>query len=209
MRSADRIRELGEVFTPEQIVDSMLCLLQDVNYASKFLEPGCGNGNFLEKILASKLEILGRLPEVKNSIKSGNLDEFEFKTIVAISSIYGIDIDSLNISEAKERLFELVKAWYEKASKQTPTENFLRNVEFVLNRNIILGDLIAAPEKIEIHQYSELPAQRIKRRVFLFKELIFPEDEVFEDNNMLFGHVPTQLRDYPPVSYKELGEVYA
>jgi hypothetical protein len=209
MRSAERIRDLGEVFTPEAIVDSMLELLQDINYASKFLEPGCGNGNFLEKILSSKLEIVSRLPEVKNSLRSGNLDEFEFKTIIALSSIYGIDIDSLNISEAKERLIALLISWYTKLSKNAPSENFLNNVESVLDKNIILGDLIAAPGKIEIYQYSELPSQRIKRRVFLFTQLIFPEDEVFEDNDMLFGHVPNQLRDYPPISYKELGIVGA
>ena len=205
MRSADRIRDLGEVFTPEAIVESMLGLLQDVNYASKFLEPGCGNGNFLEKILISKLEILARLPEVKNSIKSGNLDELEFKIISALSSVYGIDIDKLNIEEARERLSDILNSWYQKTTKKSPSETFMMNVNFVLDKNVILGDLVAEPENIEIFQFSELPAQRFKIRVFLFNELIFPEDEVFEDNDMLFGHVPTQLRDYPPLSYKELG----
>jgi len=35
--------------------------------------------------------------------------------------------------------------------------------------------------------------------------LIFPEDEVFEDNEMLFGHVPVALRDLPLMSYNEMG----
>jgi hypothetical protein len=47
---------------------------------------------------------------------------------------------------------------------------------------------------------------KIKQRVFRFSDLIFPEDEVFEDNDMLFGHVPVQLRDLPAISYKEIGE---
>jgi 23S rRNA G2445 N2-methylase RlmL len=82
----------------------MLDLLQDINYASKFLEPGCGSGNFLVEILSRKIEMVSRLPEVFTSLKTGRFSEFEFKLIIALASIYGIDIDPLNISEAKERL---------------------------------------------------------------------------------------------------------
>jgi hypothetical protein len=70
--------------------------------------------------------------------------------------------------------------------------------------NILLGDLINAAEKVEVIEYSELPNQRIKQRVFKFSDLIFPEDEVFEDNDMLFGHVPVALRDLPLMNYAEL-----
>jgi hypothetical protein len=75
--------------------------------------------------------------------------------------------------------------------------------------NILLGDLVNAADKVEVIEYSELPNQRIKQRVFKFSDLIFPEDEVFEDNNMLFGHVPLALRDLPLMSYTELGIKHA
>ena len=55
MRSSERARDLGEVFTPEKTVHEMLDLLQDINYSSKFLEPGCGSGNFLVEILSRKM----------------------------------------------------------------------------------------------------------------------------------------------------------
>jgi hypothetical protein len=58
---------------------------------------------------------------------------------------------------------------------------------------------------IEVVEYSELPNLRIKQRVFRFSELIYPEDEVFEDNDMLFGHVPIALRDLPLMQFSELG----
>ena len=76
MRSSERARDLGEVFTPEGTVNEMLDLLQDINYASKFLEPGCGSGNFLVEILSRKIEMVSRLPEVSTSLKSGRLSEF-------------------------------------------------------------------------------------------------------------------------------------
>ena len=205
MRSSERVRDLGEVFTPQGTVNEMLDLLQDINYASKFLEPGCGSGNFLVEILSRKLEMVSRLPEVVVSLKSGRLSEFEFKCVVALASIYGIDIDPLNIQEAQERLAEVFNDRYKTLTKKEVPDYLRTTVEHVLEMNILLGDLVNGPEKVEVIEYSELPNQRIKQRVFRFSDLIFPEDEVFEDNDMLFGHVPLALRDLPLVPYTEMG----
>ena len=205
MRSSERARNLGEVFTPETTVNEMLDLLQDINYASKFLEPGCGNGNFLVEILSRKMVLVSRLPEVVASIKSGRLSEFEFKCIITLASIYGIDIDPTNVKEAKERLLEDFFKSYKKLTKQEPPTNFKSAAKHVVAKNISLGDLVNSPHAIEIVEYSELPNLRIKQRVFRFSDLIFPEDEVFEDNDLLFGHVPIALRDLPLMHYSELG----
>ena len=205
MRSSERARDLGEVFTPEGTVNEMLDLLQDINYASKFLEPGCGSGNFLVEILSRKIELVSRLPEVATSLKSGRLSEFEFKCVVALASIYGVDIDPLNIEEARERLVDVFNEKYKTLTKKEVPDYLSVAVNHVLEMNILLGDLVNAPEKVEIIEYSELPNQRIKQRVFRFSDLIFPEDEVFEDNEMLFGHVPIAMRDLPLKSYMELG----
>jgi hypothetical protein len=205
MRSSERARDLGEVFTPEATVNEMLDLLQDINYASKFLEPGCGSGNFLVEILSRKIDMVSRLPEVATSLKSGRLSEFEFKCVVALASIYAVDIDPLNIDEARERLFDLFSEKYKSLTKQEVPDYLSASINHVLEMNILLGDLVNAAEKVEVIEYSELPNQRIKQRVFRFSDLIFPEDEVFEDNDMLFGHVPVALRDLPLMSYTELG----
>jgi hypothetical protein len=205
MRSSERARDLGEVFTPERTVNEMLDLLQDINYASKFLEPGCGNGNFLVEILSRKINMVSRLPEVVASLKSGRLSELEFKCVVALASIYGVDIDPLNIEEARERLTKVFNDKYKVLTKKEVPDYLSTTVNHVLEMNILLGDLVNSPEKIEVIEYSELPNQRIKQRVFKFSDLIFPEDEVFEDNDMLFGHVPVALRDLPLMSYTEMG----
>jgi len=205
MRSSERVRDLGEVFTPEATVNEMLNLLQDINYASKFLEPGCGSGNFLVEILSRKINMVSRLPEVVASLKSGRLSELEFKCVVALASIYGVDIDPLNIEEARERLTKVFNDKYKVLTKKEVPDYLSTTVNHVLEMNILLGDLVNSPEKIEVIEYSELPNQRIKQRVFKFSDLIFPEDEVFEDNNMLFGHVPVALRDLPLMSYTEMG----
>jgi hypothetical protein len=205
MRSSERARDLGEVFTPEGTVNEMLDLLQDINYASKFLEPGCGNGNFLVEILSRKIDMVSRLPEVKESLKSGRLSEFEFKCVIALATLYGVDIDPLNIREARGRLSEVFNEKYKSLAKKDMPDYMRVTVDYVLEMNILLGDLVNAADMVEIIEFSELPNQRIKQRVFKFSDLIFPEDEVFEDNAMLFGHVPVALRDLPLVSYLELG----
>jgi hypothetical protein len=205
VRSSERARELGEVFTPEVTVNEMLNLLQDINYASKFLEPGCGNGNFLVEILRRKLEMVNRLPEVANSLKTGRLSEFEFKSVIALASIYAVDIDPLNISDARERIGELFQSSYKAFTRNQIPDNLIKTVNHVLQQNILLGDLVNSPEKITVVEYSELPGQRVKQRLFRFSDLIFPEDEVFEDNNLLFGHVPVAISEMPLIHYSEIG----
>ena len=205
MRSSDRARDLGEVFTPKKTVSEMLDLLQDINYSSKFLEPGCGSGNFLVEILSRKMEMVSRLPEASAALKSGRLADYEFKAVIALASVYGIDIDPLNIKEARERMLEVFLEIIKKQSKREPSDYIAAAANYVLSKNILLGDLINTSDAIEVIEYSELPNQRIKQRVFRFSDLIFPEDEVFEDNDMLFGHVPVALRDLPLISYTEMG----
>ena len=205
MRSSERARDLGEVFTPEVTVNEMLDLIKDINYASKFFEPGCGSGNFLVEILARKLEMVTRLPEVANSLKTGRLSEFEFKCVVAIASIYGVDIDELNIEEARQRLLQVFIARYKAMTKKDSPDYLIASLTYILKMNIVLGDLINSTDLIEFIEYSELPNHRIKQRVFRFSDLIFPEDEVFEDNNLLFGHVPVAISEMALIHYSEIG----
>lgn len=60
MRSRERVRGLAEVFTHEREVDAILDLMPDAFGAldMKFLEPACGDGNFLTEILRRKLRLV-------------------------------------------------------------------------------------------------------------------------------------------------------
>jgi len=57
IRSRARVADHGEVFTPEWLVEAMLDLVKDesTRIDSRFLEPACGSGNFLVKVLQRKL----------------------------------------------------------------------------------------------------------------------------------------------------------
>ena len=48
---------------------------------------------------------------------------------------------------------------------------------------------------------------KIKIREFIYEDLIFPEDEVFEKRDKLFAHIPSPRVDYDPIIYRELGNI--
>lgn len=56
-RSKDRIKQTGEVFTPLPLVDEILSKLPNEVWlpTKTFLEPACGDGNFLVRIIAWKI----------------------------------------------------------------------------------------------------------------------------------------------------------
>lgn len=127
-RSQERIKQTGEVFTPLPLVDEILSKLppevwEDVN--KTFLDPSCGDGNFLVRVLHYKLQ---RHPK---------------KFIQAIDSIYGVDIMPDNVKQCRERLFgELYK--HCKATKQLTV--FKKHMESIWNNileyNIVWHDAL-------------------------------------------------------------------
>lgn len=87
VKSKDRVTNHGEVFTHEREVNAMLDLVnqETERIDSRFLEPACGNGNFLAEVLRRKLAVVG------SRYKRNQID-YEGYAILAVSSIYGIDI---------------------------------------------------------------------------------------------------------------------
>lgn len=100
VKSKQRVAEHGEVFTAEREVKAMCDLVADecLRIDSRFLEPACGEGNFLVEILARKLAV------VKSKYKKSPYD-YERNAILALTSIYGVDILLDNAQSCRERLF--------------------------------------------------------------------------------------------------------
>lgn len=101
-KSKQRIRDHGEVFTAEREVKAMCDLVKDEcdRIDSRFLEPACGNGNFLAEILTRKLAT------VKKLYKSNPYD-YERYAVLAVTSIYSVEILADNAEECRKRLFAL------------------------------------------------------------------------------------------------------
>jgi len=141
MRSAERAQSLGEVFTQPRDVNAILDLIADQNYASRYLEPGCGSGNFLVEILSRKLELVDKVAKPSHQAGSGSVAEWEFLALSALASIYGIDIEEINVSEARERLSSIFFDSRQRWDKIHPaSEEFKASAAWVLNHNIMVGD---------------------------------------------------------------------
>ena len=106
IKSKKRSDDLGEVFTPQWLVDEMLDELpQEVftNPEKTFIDPACGDGNFLVRVLERKIQN-GSTP------------------LQALQTTYGVDIMQDNIDDCRRRLItvamrlnngKLEKSWRE------------------------------------------------------------------------------------------------
>ena len=103
IKSKERVAERGEVFTAEREVNAMCDLVANecLRPDSRFLEPACGDGNFLAVILKRKLA------ELRRKYKKSPRD-YEKQAIVAIGSLYGVDIMNDNVEACRERLYKIL-----------------------------------------------------------------------------------------------------
>ena len=129
VKSKKRVADHGEVFTSEREVNAMLDLVKQETERidSRFLEPACGTGNFLVEILNRKLKI------VTDRYKKSQI-EFERNAIIAISSIYGVEILQDNAIECRDRLFEIFEVIYTRLYKTNCKEDCKTSVKFLLKR---------------------------------------------------------------------------
>src|SRR6266508_5592624 len=131
--SKKRVEDHGEVLTGTREVSAMLDLVKQETERidSRFLEPACGTGNFLAEILERKLRV------VKSRYGKSQL-EYERYAILAVSSIYGIDLLLDNVQACRQRLLGIFRRHYDSLYG----DDCLRAVNYVLSKNIIHGDAL-------------------------------------------------------------------
>ena len=204
MKNKKRVKDLAEVYTESREVNDMLNLVADIKYDSTYLEPGCGNGNFLEEILNRKFKLIKKIKEVKHLKKIRVLEEFEFRSLISLGSIYGIDIDKENINESKLRLRKLFIEQIENYTNKTIEEGLVESAEYILNKNLILGDFINKNNDIFFSQFSEFSGYQLKESIYTLDELLYPVDEVFRNDYKLFGHVPSVHKEFNPIKFNQI-----
>ncbi len=204
-----RVADHGEVYTGAREVNAMLDLVaqETERIDSRFLEPACGNGNFLSVILERKLVVVER--------RYARVQlEFERYAVMAVSSIYGIDILDDNVRRCRERLFEVFDVgFYARLFKKGCKAKCRDAVRFILDRNIICGDALTLrtvgenPEHIVFAEWSSINGSLLKRRDFTFHGLIahggVKELPLFSDlGDDVF--IPTPLKEYAPTHFLEI-----
>ena len=207
VKSKKRVADHGEVFTSEREVNAMLDLVKQETERidSRFLEPACGTGNFLVEILNRKLKI------VKDRYKKSQI-EFERNAIIAISSIYGVDILQDNAIECRDRLFEIFDVIYTRLYKTDCKEDCRASVKFLLKRNILWGDALdftnpETKEPIVFSEWSAINGSMIKRRDYVFKFLVEQTHQfsMFNDEGNPAA-IDEPVKDFPITHFLKIAE---
>lgn len=107
VKTKKRVADHGEVFTADREVNAMLNLVKQETERvdSRFLEPACGDGNFLAEILRRKLDAAKKRAIPPRKKKPLPL-EFEKQSVIAVASIYGVDLLMDNVIACRQRLYE-------------------------------------------------------------------------------------------------------
>ena len=190
IKSKKRVADHGEVFTNEREVKAMCDLVKadTENIDSRFLEPACGDGNFLAEILNRKLEV------VKKKYKKSPFD-YEKMSLIAVSSLYGIDILDDNVQSCRKRLYSIWEKAYKKVCKTECNDDTKESIRFILEKNIIRGNAMSlclvdedgndTDDPIIFSEWSFVTGPNLSRSDYTFASIIkeqSPETKRGEQN---------------------------
>ena len=226
IKSRQRVTEHGEVFTAEREVKAMCDLVKQETERidSRFLEPACGTGNFLTEILARKLATVKRL------YKSNPYD-FDRYSVLAVSSIYGVDIMQDNAKECRKRLFAIWEKEYKTVCKKQCNDDTRKSVKYILEKNILCGNALTlmcvdehqndTDTPIIFPEWSLMLATKLKRRDFRLDVLLKANEKPEQRQNTLFDaendinrylsenpvtkeYMAVPICEYPPINYRRI-----
>lgn len=189
IKSRKRVVDHGEVFTNEREVKAMCDLVNDETQRidSRFLEPACGDGNFLAEILDRKLAV------VKKKYRRSVMD-FEKNSLLAVSSLYGVDIMMDNVIACRERLFKIWNKQYKAVCKKECSEDMRDSIRFILSKNIVCGNALTLHEVDENGNDTENPilfsewgfvtGPQLSQSEYTFDEILKQNENPKQDTNV-------------------------
>jgi len=164
VKSSERVRDAGEVFTPFNIIEDMLDLLPDDAWTFRpskiYLEPSCGNGRFLVVVLYRKFEAL------KPTLQSEASDTVKaVLALEALASIYGIDISEDNIlghedienDGARKRLLEHFRHLCAHYVGTDQLEAVTSAGKWILEHNVLVGNMLDFDSNGKKTNRNEMP----------------------------------------------------
>jgi len=186
IKSKERVAQRGEVFTAEREVNALLDLVANecLRPDSRFLEPACGDGNFLSAILRRKLS------ELKRKYKKSPRD-YEKLSIVAIGSLYGVDIMNDNVEACRQRLFSIWDEEYTAHCKSDASDEARQAARFIISRNIINGNALTlmcvdahgndTKAPIVFSEWTLISNNQMQRSDYTMADLLLHNDTTQED----------------------------
>ena len=206
VKSKQRVADHGEVFTPEWIVEAMLDLVkgETERIDARFLEPACGSGNFLVKILRRKLAAV--------ELKFGKSDfEKNQYALLGLMCTYGIELLPDNITECRANMLEILAEYL----GIDESDNLYYAASYVLSQNLVHGDALTMRnhnnQPITFAEWGYLGKGKFQRRDFRFD--VLTGSSAFSAEDSLFAHLGkheifTPTKTYPPMAVSALAAAY-
>lgn len=172
IKSKARVSDFGEVYTARKQVTDMLDLVKDQSFDpnATFLEPACGNGNFLAEILRRKLTSVMLHKNISAC--------FELDILRCVSTIYGVDIQVDNVIECRERMLRIVREY----AGNNMSVGFWKAVGVLLEKNIICGDTLTATAQngkgLAFSEWQFKNDGSIVRREHLYTDMLNGNDSI-------------------------------
>ncbi len=204
IKSKKRVADHGEVFTPSWMVEAMLDLVraETDRIDSRFLEPACGSGNFLVRVLQRKLAAV--------EVKFGKSDfEKRHYALLGLMCIYGIELLADNVEECRANLIDIFAEYL----NLDASDDLCRAASVVLSFNLIHGDALtmrtSKGEPITFAEWGYVGKGKFQRRDFRLD--VLTGSSKFSAEDSLFAHLGkheifTPIRTYPPMMVRELAE---
>lgn len=202
VKSKQRVADHGEVFTPPWMVEAMLDLVkgETERIDSRFLEPACGSGNFLVRILQRKLAAV--------ELKFGKSDfEKRHYALLALMCTYGVELLADNIAECRSNMLEVLADYL----NLEESEDLYQAASYVLSQNLVHGDALTMRtsdgQPITFAEWGYLGKGKFQRRDFRLDSLT--QSSAFSAEGSLFAQLGkheifTPTETHPPMTVSEL-----
>lgn len=202
IKSKKRVADHGEVFTPTWMVDAMLDLVkgETERIDSRFLEPACGSGNFLVRILQRKLTAV-ELKFGKSDFEKGHY------ALLALMCTYGIELLADNIVECRENMLEIFADYL----NLEESDDLYQAATYVLSQNLIHGDArkmrTCDDKAITFAEWGYIGKGKFQRRDFRLD--VLSQMSALSAEGSLFAHLDKHeifapTKTYPPMSVREI-----
>jgi len=199
IKSKKRVADHGEVFPPAWMVEAMLDLVkgETERIDARFLEPACGSGNFLVRVLQRKL--------VAVELKFGKSDfEKQHYALLALMCTYGIELLADNIAECRANMLEILAGYL----NIEETDDLYRAAFYVLSQNLVHGDAMtmrtSEGQPITFAEWGYLGKGKFQRRDFRFDVLTGMSAHVEQGSLFAKHEIFTPIKTYPPMTAREL-----
>lgn len=215
IKSSDRVKNMGEVFTPKKTVDYMLDqseIKEKVNsLTATFLEPSAGEGAFLVEILKRKLNYA--------KAQSQTTKEMQNNFLLVLSTLYGIELMEDNIEMLVMNMNNVFRDMYFNTFEtEDQSTKILKSAQTIISANMSQGDALtrktATGKPIIFSEWKPIGKNKVQRTEYTFDSIVegggplgsvqkqYEQMDLFTEDNSESND--EKVRHYLPVKWEDI-----